>query len=71
MSLLNGASSGTQQSLLRYVVGFFSVGAIILLLPKTLKFMIRKFLFGLIAEVITVVLAGLLTEKLVDQISRE
>jgi len=51
------------------LLGFFGVTALFLLLPKTLKYVIRRFVLGTIAEIVAVVLAGLLTEKLVDLVA--
>ena len=60
-----------RDSLTKYLLGFFGVIAAFLFLPRTIKYLIQKFLLGLMAEVVMVVLAGLLTEKAVDQLSRE
>lgn len=48
------------------LLGFFGVTAAFFLLPKTVKYLIRRVLFGTVAEIVAVVVAGLLTEKLVD-----
>lgn len=63
--------SEIQNSLLKLFLGFFGTILAIFLLPRTIRFMIRKFLLGIIGEVITVVVTGLLTEKAVEQISKE
>ena len=60
-----------EKSLLSMVLGFVGVTAIILLLPKTLKFMIRRFVFGLVGEIVLVVLSGLLTEKAVSWLGHD
>ena len=50
--------------------GFFGVTAAFLLLPKTVKYVIRRFVTGIIGEIVAVVITGLLTEKLVDLVGR-
>lgn len=59
-------SPETDKSLLSIVLGFFGVTAAFLLLPKTIKYVIRRFLLGIISEIVAVVITGLLTEKLID-----
>lgn len=54
-----------------YLFGFVGVVAAFFLLPRTLKFLIRRFVFGVISEVVLVVLAGLLTEKAVERLSQD
>lgn len=53
------------------LIGFFGVLGAFLLLPRTAKFMVRRFFMGIISEVLMVILTGLLTEKLVDFISHD
>jgi len=53
------------------LLGFFGVTAVFLLLPKTIKFFLRKFVLGIISEIVAVVVMGLLSEKLVDMIGRD
>ncbi len=57
--------------LVSLLLGFFGVTAAFLLLPKTIKFVIRHFVLGIVSEIVAVVLAGLLTEKLIDLIGRD
>lgn len=63
--------SEIQDSLLKLFLGFFGTLFAFFLLPRTIKFVIRKFLLGIIGEVVTIVITGLLAEKAVDQISGE
>lgn len=59
------------QSLLSMILGFVGVTALILLLPRTVKYVIRRFVFGIVGEIVAVVITGLLTEKLVDVIAHD
>lgn len=63
--------SNLQQSLVPWLLGFFGFTAAFLFLPKTLKFLIRRFFFGLFGEIVAVVLSGLLTEKAVEWLTEE
>lgn len=60
-----------QDSASKLFLGFFGTILAFFLLPKTIKFVIRRFLLGVISEVLTVVITGLLTEKAVERITRE
>ena len=71
MRKLTTGSAETDRSLLSILLGFFGVTAAFLLLPKTVKFVIRRFLLGIISEIVAVVVTGLLTEKVVDLISED
>lgn len=53
------------------LLGFFGVTAAFLFLPKTIKYVVRRFVLGTVAEIVAVIITGLLTEKLVDLISHE
>lgn len=57
--------------LAKYVIAFFGTLFGFLLLPRTIKYVIRRFLFGTIGEIIAVVITALLTEKAVDAISHD
>ncbi len=48
--------------------GFFGVVAAFLLLPKTLKLLVRRFLVRVIGEILLFVTFGLITEKLIDRL---
>lgn len=64
-------TSGPRTSLISLLLGFFGVTAAFLLLPKTIKYVIRRFFLSILSEVVAVVITGLLTEKLVDVISHD
>lgn len=52
--------------LVKWFVGFFGGFLGVLLLPKTLKYLIKNFVFGVLGEVVIVLVTGLLSEKVVD-----
>ena len=56
-------SDPLQEGLVKWLLGFFGVIAAVKFLPRVLGFVTRRFIFGLLAEIIMVVLAALLTEK--------
>ena len=58
-----------QESLVKGLLGFFGVIAAFKFLPKVLSFTVRRFVFGLLSEVIMVVLAALLTEKVAKKLT--
>ena len=70
MDYLNSPSSDLQDSAVKVLIGFFGTIAAIFLLPRTIKFLIRNFLFSILGEVVTVVIAGLLTEKAVEKLGK-
>ena len=57
-----------------YVLGFVGTIVGIKLLPKVLKLLFgilfSKFTFSILSEVLTVVIAGLLTEKAAEKVGR-
>jgi len=63
--------SALQDSAVKLFLGFFGTLLAFFLLPKTIKFFIRKFLLGIIGEVVTVVILGLLTEKAAEKLGRD
>lgn len=68
------SSKGTstpRNSLISLLLGFFGVTAAFLFLPKTIKYVIRRFFLSILSEIVAVVITGLLTEKLVDLISHD
>ena len=69
MDRFEPTESGSLNTLIKSAVGFFGVVATFKLLPKLLSFVTRRFIFGLISEVIFVVLAGLLTEKVAEKLT--
>lgn len=52
------------------LIGFFGVVGAFFLLPRTAKFMVRRFVLSTAGEVLAIVLTGLLTEKLVELLGR-
>jgi hypothetical protein len=58
-----------QEGLVKSLLGFFGVIAAAKLLPKLLGYTVRRFVFGLLSEVIWVVLASLLTEKIARKLT--
>jgi uncharacterized membrane protein len=58
-----------QSVILPWVLGALGITALIKFLPRTVMYAIRRWVFGLIAEIVMVVIAGLLTEKLVDRLT--
>lgn len=60
-----------QNALINLLLGFFGVLGALLILPKALKFFSRRFAFGIVSEIIAIVITGLLTEKLVSQVGRD
>jgi len=71
MNRTSFGSSSAPNGLISLLLGFFGVTAAFLLLPKTIKFVVRKFVLGIFSEIVAVIVTGLLTEKLVDVIGRE
>lgn len=68
MSRVSTGLPETDKSLLSLLLGFLGVTATFLLLPKTVKYVFRRFFLGIVSEVVAVVITGLLTEKLVGMI---
>lgn len=58
-----------QSVILPWVLGALGITALVKFLPRTIMYAIRRWLFGLIAEIVMVVIAGLLTEKLADRLA--
>lgn len=69
MDKITTGSPQTDKSIRSLLLGFFGVTAAFMLLPKTVKFVIRRFLTGILSEIVAVVVTGLLTEKLVGYIA--
>lgn len=59
------------ESSAKWLFGFFGAAAAFMLLPRTVKYLIKRFVWSVLAEVVAVVIAGLLTEKAVERVSRE
>ena len=60
-----------EDPIVKWLLGFFGAVLGFLLLPRTLKYVIRRFVFGTLGEIVAIVLTGLLTEKAVEFISKE
>ncbi len=63
--------SALQDSAVKLVLGFVGTILAFSLLPRTIKFVSRKFLLGIFAEVVTVVVAGLLAEKAAEKVTAD
>ena len=70
MALSSSDSSNLATTILSWLLGVLGIAALIKLLPRAISYGIRRWVFGLIMEIIVVVLAGLLTEKLVNRLSQ-
>lgn len=58
------------ESSAKLLFGFFGVTAVFLLLPRTVKYLIKRFIWGVAGEVVAVMIAGLLTEKAAERVGR-
>ena len=65
------SSSTFSDPIVKWLVGFFGAIFGFLLLPKTIKLVFRKLVFGTVAEIVAIVLTGLLTEKAVEFLGRD
>lgn len=55
--------------LTRWLLGLLGGVSLFLILPRAVRFMFKTFFVGVMAEVVAVIAAGLLTEKAVDSVS--
>ena len=55
--------NSTEETFAKFALGFFGTIFGFFLLPKALKYFVRTFIVNVVAEIVTVVLTGLLTEK--------
>jgi hypothetical protein len=55
----------------KYLIGLVGGLGLFLLLPRALRFVIKNFLVGVAAEVVTVIVAGLLAKKAAGRIGDE
>jgi hypothetical protein len=69
MESSSDAPRSLQSVILPWVLGALGITALVKFLPRTVMYAIRRWVFGLIAEIVMVVIAGLLTEKLVDRLT--
>lgn len=58
------------ESTAKWLFGFFGAIAAFLLLPRTVKYLIKRFVWGVLGEVIAVVVAGLLAEKAAERVGQ-
>jgi Na+/H+ antiporter NhaC len=58
-----------RQAIINLITGFFGVLGAILILPRALRFFGKRFAFGIVSEIVAIVITGLLTEKLVSTLS--
>ncbi|MFQ5571297.1 MAG: hypothetical protein ACE5G0_16595 [Rhodothermales bacterium] len=63
--------SALSDPLIMWLLGFFGAFFGFLLLPRTLKFVLRKLVLETISEIVAVVITGLLTEKAVNLVTRK
>jgi uncharacterized membrane protein YeaQ/YmgE (transglycosylase-associated protein family) len=62
---------GLADSATTWLLGFFGAIAAFLLLPRTLKFVVKRLFFGFVGEIIAIVLAGLVAEKVAEKLGRD
>ena len=63
--------SPLRDPLVQVLLGFFGTLFGLLLLPRALKLFFRKLVLGTVSEIVAIVLAGLLTEKAADFLSKD
>jgi hypothetical protein len=66
---INNQQAPPRQAFINLLTGFFGVLGAIFILPRALRFFGKRFAFGIVSEIVTIVITGLLTEKLVSVIS--
>lgn len=54
--------------LTRWLLGLFGGVGLFLLLPRAVRFVLKTFVLGVLSEVVTVVVAGLLTAKAAESV---
>lgn len=60
-----------QDPIVRGLLGFFGVVFGVLVLPKAIKYIFRRFVLGTISEIVAIVVTGLLTEKAMGWLNKE
>lgn len=70
MRSITTGSPESDRGILSLLLGFAGVTAVFMLLPKTVKYVIRRFVLGTIAEIVAVLVTALLTEKVVNLIGQ-
>ncbi|HEX7121980.1 MAG TPA: hypothetical protein VF178_06365 [Gemmatimonadaceae bacterium] len=58
------------ESAAKWAFGFFGAMAAFLLLPRAVRFFVKRLVWGVLGEVIAVVVAGLLAEKAAERVGR-
>lgn len=53
----------------RWLIGLFGGVSLFFILPRAVRFMFKTFFVGVLAEVVTIVAAGLLTEKAAESVT--
>ena len=69
MSDSTSSGGDARSTIIKVVLGFFGVIAAAKLLPRTMVFMARRYVFNLITELVIVVIAALLTEKIARKLT--
>jgi len=69
----NGPSQRSPLSdpLVKGLLGFFGTAFGFLLLPRAIKFFLRKFVLGTFSEIVAIIVTGLLTEKAVGFLKKD
>lgn len=63
--------SAFDDPIVKWLAGFFGALFGFLLLPRALKFTVRRFVMGTVGEIVAIILTGLLTEKAVEFMNKE
>ena len=66
MNQVQSTESNARQGLIALFLSFFGVAAAIVFLPKLLKYLSKKYIFGFIGETVAIVFTGFITEKIVE-----
>jgi len=67
----NGSPSPLNDPIVKALLGFFGAVFGFLMLPRALKYFLRRFVLGTFSEIVAIVITGLLTEKVVHFISKD
>ncbi len=63
--------SALRDPLVKWFLGFFGAVFGFLMLPRTIKYLLRRFVLGTLSEIVVIVITGLLTEKMVAWIGKD
>ena len=69
MNKSNNTEPHVLKGLAPLLLSFFGVAATILLVPKTTRYLFKRFFWGFIGEIVAVTVSGLIAEKLVHWVS--